>query len=237
MSENVNRQLSLHFSTKFFKGIKHEEVLSAIEYSVERNHIKSVQITESDCVISLDDAKHKEKLMSRGLQLKNRSVSLVDIEKQLTNITIKDLPYELSDMFLITNLSKYGQVIQGSVKRGFIRDTQIENGTRYAQLLDCVAIIPNRTKFGRHEVRLFADNNRTACSYCSKTDHPSFRCKKSHNPYALVTIVKSRVILPKIVLKTQYATTVKLKATLKEIVRNTNQIVSVRNMENTQLKY
>ena len=53
------------------------------------------------------------------------------------------------------------------------------------QLTNCIPIIPNTTKFGRFTIRIFADNNRTQCIYCSRTDHPSYRCdsksQKSQN--------------------------------------------------------
>ena len=73
-------------------------------------------------------------------------------------------------------MSKYGQVINGSIKRGVIKGTNIENGTRYVQILNCSPIIPVRTNFGRFEIRLYADNNRTECSYCQQTNHPYYRC-------------------------------------------------------------
>ncbi|CAC5420631.1 unnamed protein product [Mytilus coruscus] len=73
-------------------------------------------------------------------------------------------------------MRQYGQVVQGSLKRGTIRGTNIETGTRYIQLINCVPTIPNITKLRRFEIRLFADNNRTQCRYYSRTDHPSYRC-------------------------------------------------------------
>ncbi|CAC5377363.1 unnamed protein product [Mytilus coruscus] len=69
-----------------------------------------------------------------------------------------------------------GEVVQGSLKRGTIRGTNIETGTRYIQLINCVPTIPNITKLGRFEIRLFADNNRPQRRYCSRTHHPSYRC-------------------------------------------------------------
>ena len=56
-------------------------------------------------------------------------------------------------------------------------DTNIENGSRYLQMLKCDNTLPNKTNFGRFEVRIFADNNRTECKYCGTTDHPSFLCR------------------------------------------------------------
>ncbi|CAC5423925.1 CNBP [Mytilus coruscus] len=73
---------------------------------------------------------------------------------------------------------RFGKVVPGSIKRGVIKGTNIENGSRYIDILDCEAVLPNRTSLGRFEVRLlFADNNRTPCIYCHITGHPSYRCK------------------------------------------------------------
>jgi hypothetical protein len=43
-----------------------------------------------------------------------------EIDKNVTNVTIQ---------FIATHMSKYGQVINGSIKRGVIKSTNIENGT------------------------------------------------------------------------------------------------------------
>jgi hypothetical protein len=73
-------------------------------------------------------------------------------------------------------MQQFGDVVQGSLRRGMIKGTNIETGTRYMQLTNCAPLIPIMSKFGRFDVRIFADNNRTECKYCSQTDHPSYRC-------------------------------------------------------------
>ncbi|XP_062581758.1 uncharacterized protein LOC134243508 [Saccostrea cucullata] len=172
----VSRHLSLHFSTKYFKGITHEDILNGLLEKVENNDIKAIQITESDCIITLRDSQVKENLLMSDLTVKNRNITLIDVEKQITNVTIKDAPVELDDSFIVKHMMAYGQVVSGLIKRGTIKNTSIETGTRYLQILNCVSTLPNRTHFGDHEVRLFADNNRTECPYCKNTDHPSFKC-------------------------------------------------------------
>ena len=70
--------------------------------------------------------------------------------------------------------------IPGSLRRGYIKDTHVENGSRYLQILNCIPTLPNRTKFGRFEVRVFADNNRTECVHCGKKkQHPSYSCRQN----------------------------------------------------------
>jgi hypothetical protein len=76
------------------------------------------------------------------MSLKSRSVNFFEIDKNVTNVTIKDAPCELSDQFKATHMSKYGQVIHGSIKGGVIKGTNIENGTRYIQILYCAPILP-----------------------------------------------------------------------------------------------
>ena len=73
-------------------------------------------------------------------------------------------------------MQQFGDVVQGSLRRGMIKGTNIETGTRYMQLTNCAPLIPIMSKFGRFDVRIFADNNRTECKYYSQTDHPSYRC-------------------------------------------------------------
>ena len=178
LDQHIHRHLSVQFSTKFIKGVSHEDVLNELKKQVDQNDIKAIQITERDCVITVANITAKNQLLVEGIDLNNQFFRMMDIEKQVTNVTIKDAPVELNDLTICTYMQQYGEVVQGSIKRGLIKGTEIENGTRYVQLINCVPIIPNNTKFGRFEVRLFADNNRTECKYCGKTGHPSYRCNQ-----------------------------------------------------------
>jgi hypothetical protein len=45
-----------------------------------------------------------------------------------------------------------GDVVQGSLRRGMIKGTNIETGTRYMQLTNCAPLIPIMSKFGRFDV-------------------------------------------------------------------------------------
>jgi hypothetical protein len=42
----VQRHFSIHFNTRFFKGITHEEILSGIEKKVELDNVGSVQFKD-----------------------------------------------------------------------------------------------------------------------------------------------------------------------------------------------
>ena len=176
--EKINRNLLVHFNSKLFTGIKHEDILSKLEKEVNLEDIKSIQMTEKSCIVTLKSEQAKYKILNSEISLKNRSINFFDIDKNVINVTIKDVPCEMSDQFIATHMSIYGQVINGSIKRGVIKGTNIGNGTRYDLILNCAQILPVRTNFGRFEIRLHADtcNNRTECSYCQQTNHPYYRC-------------------------------------------------------------
>ena len=89
---------------------------------------------------------------------------------------MKDAPCELSNQVICAFMQKIGEVVQGSLRRGMIKGTNIETRARYMQLTNYVSLFPIMRKVGRFDVRIFADNNRTECQYCSQTDLPSYCC-------------------------------------------------------------
>ncbi|CAG2212096.1 CNBP [Mytilus edulis] len=86
----------------------------------------------------------------------------------------------MSDITISGHISKFGDIVHGSLRRGIIKDKNIETGTRNA-LTKCIPVTLIVTKFGRFSVRVFAYNNKTECPYCMKTDHPSYRCANKHS--------------------------------------------------------
>ena len=172
----LQRKLSVHFYHKFLKGIDHTEILSAMEKIVPREKIRSIQITEKEVIVSVADIDSKLQLLVRGIKVKDRAVTLFEVEKTITNVTIKDVPYEMADNVVATHVSRFGDVVHNSMKRGTIKGTAIQTGTRYVQLLNATPLIPISTQFGSYDVRLFADNNRTPCYHYQSTDHMSYRC-------------------------------------------------------------
>jgi len=103
--EKINRNLSVHFNSKWFTGIKHEDILSELEKEVNLEDIKSIQLTEKSCIVTLNSEQAKYKILNSEISLKNRSVNFFEIDKNITNVTIKDAPCELSDQFIATHMS------------------------------------------------------------------------------------------------------------------------------------
>ena len=168
--------LSIHFGISFTKGLSHTEVLNQLAKLIDKSSVQSIQLTERECIVTDCNPDAKHVLLTRGIELRNRYIKLVDVEKQVTNVTINDAPCELSDIAICGYISKFAEVVQDSLRRGTIKGTNIQTGTLYLQLTNCIPIIHNTNKFGRFTIRIFADNNRTQCIYCSRTDHPSYRC-------------------------------------------------------------
>ena len=101
------------------------------------------------------------------LTVNNKHVSVYDTENEISNITIKDLPVEISDEFTIANLARYGKIVQSSLNQSLYRGTSIETGSKMASLLQVENVIPNEAVWGRYTVRVYCDNKKCACIYFS----------------------------------------------------------------------
>ena len=173
-SELLSRPLVMRLNTRQFSRLAQEEVLNGIEEVIDVSLVKAIQITESTCFVSLKNQEAKESLIIGGVNIRDTYNNVFDVEKIVTNVTIKDAPYELDDRFLIEYLRQYGEVVENSMKRGKVRGSDIETDIRYVQIVNC-RIIPIITTFGRFKVRLFSDNT-TECKFCGEVSHPYYRC-------------------------------------------------------------
>ncbi|KAK3104929.1 hypothetical protein FSP39_013379 [Pinctada imbricata] len=126
--------------------------------------VKSVQIPEKDCVITVSEQHTKERLLRVGLTIKEKHTRMYSEEKETTNVTIKDAPYEKADATICSFMSKFGEIVSGSIRHGQVtfKDQKFDNGTRYLQILNCTPSLPASTTFWSFPVRIFADNGRTA---------------------------------------------------------------------------
>ena len=156
MEELIRRPLTVAFP---ISGVPHERVLESATTAVNPTEIRAIQITERTCLITVKTTNAREQLVETGLEIRGHRWFPQMVDSDITNITIKDAPVELSDTYLCTQMMRYGQVIQGSMRRGKIKATEIENGTRYLKMSGIKQIIPVNAQFGRFHVRIFCDNN------------------------------------------------------------------------------
>ena len=176
MATQLKRPLTVHFSKKNLLKVVEKDIILGLKQVVEVNEIKAVQLTQWECRVTFTCEDAKEKVKNYGINIGHQHVTPQDADMTVTNVTVKDAPVELDDKLITTCLSDYGQVIQGSVKRGVIKDTEIQNGTRYIQMLNVEGTVPNEIEVGSYTIRVFCDNGKTQCIHCAKTDHPSYRC-------------------------------------------------------------
>jgi hypothetical protein len=65
--EKINRNLSVHFNSKLFTGIKHENILSELENEINLE----IQMTEKSCIVTLKSEQAKYKILNSQISLKN----------------------------------------------------------------------------------------------------------------------------------------------------------------------
>jgi hypothetical protein len=63
------------------------------------------------CSVTLKSEQAKYKILNSEISLKNRSVNFFEIDENVTNVTIKDAPCEVSDQFIATHMSLFIAVI------------------------------------------------------------------------------------------------------------------------------
>ena len=183
MSEFM-RPLAVRFSLRGLSRLEHEEVLVGLEDNIDPSSVRAIQITENACFVTVDSRETKEKLLLEGVNIRGTYNEFFDAERVITNVTIKDAPYELSDSFIIEEMKSFGDVIEHSLRRGKIRGTEIETGTRYIQMVNVRNILPVKAKLGRFNVRIYSDN-KTECKICSNVGHPFYRCPNKEKPKPL----------------------------------------------------
>ena len=63
-------------------------------------------------------------------------------------VTIKDAPYEMDDADVEAKIRNFGEIVEGSMRRGKVRGTNVDTGTRYLSLYDAVEVIPSKIPLG-----------------------------------------------------------------------------------------
>lgn len=116
----IERLLSVMFSLTAVKAkVLNSDVMDAVKTVVEEETIKSAQISDNKewCVVTLDNIKSRQKLIDFGLELKGVLIKPHDAETDITNVTVKDAPYEMDDKVIASALDCYGALINGSIRR------------------------------------------------------------------------------------------------------------------------
>ena len=175
-AQSLQRPLTVKFTKRNIPKVTESEIVEGLREIINIEDIKAVQITPYECRVTLTSDDTKEKVKNEGINIGNVHVLAQDADTSVTNVTVKDAPVEMEDRLITTKLSQFGQIVQGSMRRGKIKNTEIENGTRYLQLLNVQDVVPSEIEVGSYTLRVFCDNGKTQCIHCTMVDHPSYRC-------------------------------------------------------------
>ena len=129
--------------------------------------------------------------MTTGINVRGVFNNVYDVEKLITNVTIKDAPFELSKAFLLQHNIMHGDVVENSLRRGKLKGTDIEIGARYLQMVNVQNALPYIVNFGRFQNQIFSDD-KTECRSCKNVGHPFCRCpQKTEFPPEMCSRCKS----------------------------------------------
>ena len=73
MPVSVSRHLSVHFNTKFFKGITNDEIMGELEKHIDLKFIRSIQLTAKECIVSLADTDSKRQAVSSNCNFEKQN--------------------------------------------------------------------------------------------------------------------------------------------------------------------
>ena len=91
----------MRINTRQLPRLSHDEMLESIEQRQDITEVNAIQITESSCFVSVVSKEAKEKLIVEGVNIRETFNNVFDVDKIVTNVTTKDAPYELSDIFIL----------------------------------------------------------------------------------------------------------------------------------------
>ena len=93
--------------------------------------------------MTVTDVTTKQTLIASHVTINDNEIVMSDVSRSTTKVTIKDAPYEMDDTDVKSKLRNFGEIVEGSMRRGKVRGTNVETGTRYVSLYDAVEVLPS----------------------------------------------------------------------------------------------
>ena len=153
-----------------------KDVLDALEPFTQTKNIKCIQITPTECWITLSNEQSKENLLTNDIMINGKQIRLNEVGANITHVTVKDASIEISNDALFKVLARFGEVVLSSMRLGKIRGTDTLNGTRYLDMRVVQGPVPVDLNIDEFPIRVLCDNGKTECKHCNLTTHPSYRC-------------------------------------------------------------
>lgn len=178
----LKRPFTVYFPMRNIDKLNESEVAEGLKAAIDLKEVKAIQLTFKECRVTLTSMEAKQKLKAAGLNVRNMYYRVQDADKPVMNVTVKDAPFEMDDVVIATALARFGSVVQGSIKRGTVRGTEIQNGTRYLHMINIQEDIPRQIQIGRFQIRVICDRNIKAvrkCFRCYSTEHLVGECPEA----------------------------------------------------------
>ena len=143
------------------------DIIQASTDSLNSTDIKAVQVKESDSRVNTVSFDTKQ--FRAPVNIKGKALFFNDVCRSVTNVTVKDAPYQMDDDSLISAFEEYSEVVRNRGCCGVVKDTKIQIGTRYLGLYDTNELILT--------VEDQDCKKEMVCRFSAMTGHIESRCK------------------------------------------------------------
>lgn len=93
----LQRPLTVNFSTRRTGRISEKDVIDGINELTDFKNVQAILLTQMECRITFKNKESKIKATNEGIHIGKQHITVQDVGKNVTNVTIKDAPVELND--------------------------------------------------------------------------------------------------------------------------------------------
>ncbi|CAH1774288.1 unnamed protein product [Owenia fusiformis] len=175
----ITRNLTLKCSLRDSGYAKEIDVLEGLYHiGIGEKDIDAIQINRREIHVTFKNREAKTVATAMDIKVNGHSVKMCDVENNTTNVTLKDIPIQVSDQVVNAYLTGYATVLN-EISHGYVRmpdgtKTNIRNGIRYISVVDIKEPIPSAPIIAGFHGRLSYQGQ--PCNICKLTDHPWWRC-------------------------------------------------------------
>ena len=175
---DYNSELTVKFQSRDLGRLSEVQLLNDLCTLVSESDISGIQVLRNEVQLSFSNKEAKLQAIAGPFVVNNRVIDLFEVDYNVANIIINDLPVFIPESEIIKFLEKHadrvGKIEYGYVRRSDGTKTSIKTGTRYVKASGIKTPIPTFPVIGNSTARLFYDGQ--PCHHCSLTDHRANRC-------------------------------------------------------------
>ncbi len=174
----LQRPQSVRINVPLGVQVNPEEVYTAITSQAKVKPVSIARSSYGDLIVSLKSSISREKLLGlHSLELPSGAkYEILDPVNPITNVTVLDVPFEISDKAIYRKLERYGNII--SSRRGSHQGMpSVQNGMRHFRI-KLRAHIPSFIHFGAESLRVRYSLQPMTCRKCDRPGHQATSCKR-----------------------------------------------------------